>query len=153
MTVEKINVREARARFSQLLSQVAEKGTIFSISRWGVEPRALLVPAERYAALEQDSITLRSLGKQLQENLQAILVLTEKLQQALQLQDVELAGLRDVAERVADQAREVDPLQARSARQEIARLAGRVENQSRAIREGLEDIRLRVRQVQTQLGG
>lgn len=148
MAIENITVREARARFSELLGQVAEEGAVFSISRWGVEPRALLVSADRYTALERDSAALRSMGKQLHESLQAILELAEKLQQTSHLQDVELAGLRDVAERLADQARQADAIQARSARQEIARLAGRVENQSRVIREGLEDIRLRARQIQ-----
>jgi len=148
MAIENLTVREARARFSELLGQVAEEGTIFSISRWGVEPRALLVSADRYAALEKDSATLRSMGKQLHESLQAILELAEKLQQTSHLQDVELAGLQDVAERLVAQARQADAIQARSARQEIARLAGRIENQSRAIREGLEDIRLRTRQIQ-----
>lgn len=148
MAIETVTVREARARLSELLGKVADEGVIISIRRWGVEPRALLVPAERYAALEKDSATLRGLGGQIEKDLQAILELVEKVQQAAQLHDVELAGLRDVSERLAEQAREADPVQARSARQEIARMSGRIANQTRAIREVIEDIRLHIRQTQ-----
>jgi prevent-host-death family protein len=146
-----VTVRDARARLSELLNQVADGGQMFAISRWGVDQRALLVPADRYQALEKKAAALDELAQQVQPSLAAVLELADKLSQAAEAQRIEVGTLRDLAERFADQIRDADPVQARSARQEASRIAGRVDAQGRTVRDGLEDIRTRIRAIQRQL--
>lgn len=146
-----VTVRDARARLSELLNQVANEGKIFSISRWGVDRRALLVPSDVYEALRRQATTNEALINELDTTLQTILSLVERVTETAQVQSTEVASLRDLAERMVEQAREADPTLARSARQEIARVAGRAENQSRTIRDIAEDIRAHVRALQRRL--
>lgn len=146
-----VTVRNARARLSELLDQVADHGQMFAISRWGVDQRALLVPTDRYQVLEKKGTLLQTLTQPGQSPLDVLLDLVDKLTQATEAQHVEVNALRDLAELFADQLRDVDPVQARSARQEASRIAGRVDAQGRIIRDGLEDIRVKLRSIQRQL--
>jgi prevent-host-death family protein len=146
-----VTVRDARARLSELLNQVADEGQMFAISRWGVDQRALLVPTDRYQALEQKAAAMDELAQQVQPSLTGVLELVDKLNQAAEAQRIEVGTLRDLAERFADQLRDADPVQARSARQEASRIAGRVDGQGRTVRDGLEDIRASIRAIQRRL--
>ncbi len=146
-----VTVRNARARLSELLDQVADKGQIFAISRWGVDQRALLVPAEHYQALERKAALLEQLAGAGQSPLNSMLEIVDKLNQAAEAQRIEVNTLRDLADRFADRLRETDAVQASSARQEVSRIATRVDTQGRTIRDGVEDLRSKLRAIQRQL--
>lgn len=148
MTGQVVNVREARARLSQLMEQVANSGEIVSISRWGVEPRAFLVGAEVYRAREAELEALRTLADRVQESLEEVLKIANGVAQSIEGQRTEMASLREVADALVAQLREVDAIQARSAAQQVARSSSRIEALSKQMRESTEELQRQARDLQ-----
>ncbi len=148
MAGQVVNVREARARLSQLMEQVATSDEVVSISRWSVEPRAFLVGVDAYRARSAELEALRTLAERVQATLDQVLKLASSVAQATEAQRVEVAALREVADALVAQVREVDAIQARSAAQQVARAGGRIEALGKQAREGTEDLQSQARDLQ-----
>jgi prevent-host-death family protein len=148
MAEESMTVREARAQLSQLMGRVAASRDVIAISRWGVERRALLVGADTYDTLQEEAEELRELSRRLDDTLRGTLEAVAEMEIAIGAQVAEVDTLRKIAEDLQAQIEEEDPIQARSARQQVQRSSRRAEELSRAIQQGADKIREQVRDLQ-----
>lgn len=148
MAEETMTVREARAQLSHLMGRVATSRDVIAISRWGVERRALLVGADTYDALTEEAEELKEMAGRLDETLRQVLEAVAEMEIAIGAQVAEVDTLRKIAEDLQAQIEEADPIQARSARQQVQRSSQRAEELSRAIRKGADKIREQVRDLQ-----
>ena len=148
MAEESMTVREARAQLSQLMGRVAGSRDVIAISRWGVDRRALLVGADTYDALTEGAEDARDLAQRLNDTLRQVLEAIAEMEIAIGAQVAEVDTLRKIAEDLQAQIEEEDPIQARSARQQVQRSSQRAEDLSRAIQGGMDKIREQVRDLQ-----
>ena len=148
MAGQVVNVREARARLSQLMEQVATSEEVISISRWGVEPRAFLIGTDAYRTRMAELEALRTLADRVQTTLEEVQKLANHVAQSMEAQRVELTALREVADAMVAQVREVDAIQARSAAQQVARAGSRVESLGKQVREHTEELQSQTRALQ-----